>query len=160
MGIHRYQASRLDKVYQWAFYYGYRLKLIYNFIVRPKIEGAYVAVWHNNSVLIIKNSYKNYYTFPCGGVNNNETPLQAAKRELNEEVNIWAKEQDFVFVRNYFSSIEYMDDKIFLYELVLLDKPDFQCDNREVIKAEFRTIESALKLPLFPAVKKYLMSKI
>ncbi|MFK5894194.1 MAG: hypothetical protein QM504_13310, partial [Pseudomonadota bacterium] len=63
----------LDKCYQHFFYIAYRLKLIVNFIYRPTVSGVYIAVWFQGKILIIKNSYKNYYTLPCGGVKNKET---------------------------------------------------------------------------------------
>jgi len=42
----------------------YRLALIYWRLVRPDCLGVFVALWHDDRILVIKNSYKSQLTFP------------------------------------------------------------------------------------------------
>ena len=66
----------------------YRLLLAWWFVRRPAIQGSYVAVWHGERVLVIRNSYRKSLSFPAGGRARGETLLDAARRELLEEVGI------------------------------------------------------------------------
>lgn len=152
-------SSFIDNMFQLLFYIAYRVKLLYNIIINPDVSGVYIAVWADSKILVIKNSYKPYYTLPCGGLQKHETPAQGAIRELFEEVKISTSTDDLHVAGHFLSKIEYMNDSITLFELNLEDTPWFQVDNREVVKADFITPDSALKMKLFPVVRDYLTSK-
>ncbi len=149
-----------DIFFQKLYWLAYRLKLLYNFFIFPDTYGVYIAVWVNGRILLIKNSYKSYYTIPCGGLYKHETNKQGAIRELFEEVNIKVSKDDLVFVASLLSLVENMNDHITLYEINLSEVPEFQVDNREVIWANFEEPEEALKRDLFPAVQEYLRNKV
>jgi 8-oxo-dGTP pyrophosphatase MutT (NUDIX family) len=73
--------SFLPAVYQFA--------KIYWRVFKPQTQGTKVVIRHGSQTLLIKNSYaKRNWTLPGGGVKDNETPEQAAKREVGEEVGI------------------------------------------------------------------------
>jgi len=127
--------------------------------MRQKVTGAYVAVWCDNKILLIKNSYKTKYTIPCGGVNKNESIIQAAIRELKEETGIEVSENALIFYQKYINLEEYKEDHIHLFELFLEVLPDVKVDNREVTWGEFKTKNDALKYNLFKPVRDYLLSK-
>ena len=149
----------VDLTIQKIYLIAYKLKLLYNVIIFPNAYGVYIAVWSEGEILIIKNSYKKYYTLPCGGLKKNEDAKIGAVRELLEEVNINASTKDLIFAGTFISMSEYMNDHITLYELYFPDFPRFHCDNREVIWAEFKKPEEALKMNLFPLIKTYLSVK-
>ncbi len=153
------QPDLIDKLFQILFFVAYRLKLVYNFLLSPTAEGVYIAVWCNGRVLIIKNSYKHYLTFPCGGLNHYERPEEGAVRELFEEVGIRGSATDLNLVGSFFSRVEYMDDHITLYEIYLSQQPQIQCDNREVTWASFERPEKVLKSETFPLVRDYLNAR-
>jgi len=150
----------LDKMYQILFWIAYRLKLLYNIFVCPDAHGVYIAVWASGKILIIKNSYKSCFTVPCGGINKNEIAEQSAIRELYEEVKIKVSLTDLIYVGSYLSDYEFMVDHIHLYEVNLLDIPNFQTDNREVVWAGFEDPKIIIKKDLFPVVRYYLNKKI
>jgi len=100
-------------------------------------HGAQVAVWVDNSVLLIKNSYRHGYTFPGGHINQNETAIQAAVRELREEtgININTNQLQLLNKIHYLRNGAVCSDTIF--QCQLKDKPAIFIDHREVIEALF-----------------------
>lgn len=154
------QPTFTDKFLQKSYWVAYKLKLLYNFIFYPTAHGVYIAVWCKGKILMIKNSYKSYYTLPCGGLKKHETAKLAAIRELFEEVNIKVSTQDLTFAGKYFSKVEYMHDHITLYELYFSDIPKFQCDNQEVIWAGFKKPSEMINSNVFPFIKIYLSTKL
>lgn len=97
---------------------------------------------------------------PAGGLHQGETFRQAAVRELREEVDIHAEEGDLEFFAEYPSRAEFKHDVAQLFELRLAEIPDVKIDNREVVSAEFMTVEEALSLPLVDAVESYLRTQL
>ncbi|MDH4040090.1 MAG: NUDIX hydrolase [Gammaproteobacteria bacterium] len=149
----------IDRVYQLAFYVAYRLHLVWNFVFRPQCHGVWVAVWSQGQLLLIKNAYRSSITLPGGSIDGLERPVEAALRELREEVGIEAEPGDLVFWGQYLSLVEYKYDHINLFELELPAMPGFQLDNREVSWAAPSLPEQALALNLFPALRIYLQDK-
>ena len=148
----------------WHFIYNilYRLHLVYCFFARPKVKGAYIICLYEQKVLIIKNSYKTYYTIPCGKVDKGESALEAAKRELKEEVNLDFPLSNFTFIEKFINETEYKYDQQYYY-LINLDANDLsqiKVDGIEVVEAELYTKNDINKLNVFPPVKRVLCEKI
>ena len=87
----------IDRAFQLAYYVAYRLHLAWNFLFRPQCHGVWVAVWSQGQLLLIKNAYRSSITLPGGSIDGVEQPVQAALRELREEVGIEAKPHELVF---------------------------------------------------------------
>jgi len=156
-----YVEDRLfDRVIRLLYKAAYQSLLFVNFFLRPKTQGAYVAVWHNDQILLIRNSYKSTYTLPCGGIERGETPREAARRELEEEVGLILPANAFQRVYETINQTEFKQDHIILYEVRLSTPPRPKPDGREVVWAGFRQPDDALNLPLFPPVLNYLMQYI
>lgn len=51
-------------------------------------HGASIAVWHDGRLLCVRESYRPGLGLPGGGLNDSETPAEAARRELREEVGL------------------------------------------------------------------------
>lgn len=115
----------------------YRMALVYWRIARPKAYGAFVAVWHEGRVLTIKNSYKPKWSFPGGGVKTTESAIQAAARELREEVGIKVGGDSLSIVEEFICHSEFKEDHATAFEIVLEAEPKVQVDGREVIEARF-----------------------
>lgn len=81
-------SSPRDALWRFAYRCGFRLRILYWRLARPRLEGAYVAVWHAGRVLAIRNSYRRRLSLPAGGLARGEVPLDAALRELREEVGL------------------------------------------------------------------------
>jgi len=149
----------VDKCIQGIYYLLFRLMLCYCFLVRPHYYGAYVGVWWQGKILIIKNSYKKNYTVPCGVIGRKEKPIDAAVRELGEEVAIALYPEQLRLAEQFTINQEFKHDHISFFEINLDQKPQFQVDNREVVHAQFMTVEEAGQLPLSPVVIHYFSLK-
>jgi 8-oxo-dGTP pyrophosphatase MutT (NUDIX family) len=149
----------IDRLFQLTFYIAYRLHLAWNFLFRPECHGVWVAVWSQGQLLLIKNAYRSSITLPGGSIDGAEQPVEAALRELREEVGIEAKPQDLVFWAQYLSLVEYKHDHINLFELELPAPPALRLDNREVSWGAISQPEQALAMDLFPTLRIYLQDK-
>ncbi len=141
--------------YRWA----YRAVKLRFYFTRPTISGVYVAVWHEGRLLVIRNSYKASYTIPCGRIKRGENTAHAAVRELNEEVGIQLDPEQLSFVGTYTGQFRYASDIGSFFEVVMSRMPPVTPDNREVIWAQFMTLDQIRKLPLNPTVKAWLRDK-
>ena len=146
----------IDRIWQLAYIVAYRLAKCWWWLRRPPGRGSYVAVWFDDRILIIRNSYKHEYCVPAGGVDRGENFLQAAVRELYEEVGIAAEEADLIRHRQYENFSEFKHDVSELFVLRLSAEPNVIIDNREVVFAKFMTLSEAVQLPLVPVVNDYL----
>jgi ADP-ribose pyrophosphatase YjhB (NUDIX family) len=78
--------SPIDRGYQLAYFFAYRLMRTYWRVRRPLTHGAVVAIWNAGEVLLVRNSYVSFYTAPGGYVRGGEGGVGAAVREIGEEV--------------------------------------------------------------------------
>jgi len=66
---------------------------------KPAKQGASVAVFDKKRVLLVKRGkepLKGYWSLPGGAIETNETPMEAAVRELREETRLVVSEPAFV----------------------------------------------------------------
>ena len=136
----------------------YRMALIYWRIFRPDGYGAFVAVWHEGRVLAIKNSYKPQWSFPGGGIKSNESAIQAAARELREEVGINVESSSLSIVKEFICESEFKKDHATAFEITLEAEPDVKVDGLEVVEAAFIDFEELLdrRLEFTETVNRYL----
>jgi len=149
-----------DHAFRFLYRVAYQAHLGVNFFLRPKTHGAYVAVWLDDRILLIRNSYKSTYTLPCGGIERGETQRDAARRELSEEVGLDFPISAFQRVYETINRTEFKQDHITLYEVRIKTPPRPKPDGREVIWASFKSAEDALDMPLFPPVRDYLQQSL
>jgi 8-oxo-dGTP pyrophosphatase MutT (NUDIX family) len=145
-----------DAVVRTAMQGGFRLMKVWWRVRRPTLEGVYVAVWHGERVLVIRNSYQRAYSFPSGRRGRAEPPARAAARELREEVGIEAAPEAFVHVAEWTLESDLASDHVHVFELRLDAEPVVAIDHREVVWAAFETLERARERRLLPAVSRYL----
>jgi len=150
--------STLDGLWRAGFRGAYRLQLLWWRVRRPRIEGAYVAVWHAGRVLLIRNSYRRSDSLPAGGLQRGETPTAAALRELSEEVGIRARAEQLAY-RGEIVTTHYAEDHAHVFELHCEAAPEVRIDRREVVWADFIAPDEALARPLVPPVRRYLESR-
>ncbi len=115
------------------------LSLAYPIILRlEKALGllsnvAVVAVWHDDKLLVIKHSYKQGDALPGGTIGLGETPVEAAARELYEEVGISARPDELTPRRLW----RHQKGNTWLFEYRPSSLPLVVPDQREVVAAQF-----------------------
>jgi len=134
----------------------YRLQLAWWFVARPRITGSYVAVWHGERVLMIRNSYRRLLSLPAGGLKRGEDHLAAAVRELREEVGIEVRPEELRFAGVILNPSGYAEDHAHFFELRCDGEPVVRVDGREVVWADFLLPHDALAQGTARVVRRYL----
>lgn len=119
--------------------------LVYWRLFTPTTGGAYVAIWWDDQVLIIRNSYKRGWTLPAGGKKRDETIQATALREVREEVAIQLSPDNVQQIARFSSREEYKNDVVTMFESSFETKPAFEIDNTEVVEAKFIPYEDAIQ---------------
>jgi 8-oxo-dGTP pyrophosphatase MutT (NUDIX family) len=148
----------IDGLYRIGYRGAYLLMKAYWALRRPETHGALVAIWHEGRVLLVRNSYHEHYGFPGGYVRNGESAVQAALRELREEVGVSATEQSLTLGLDITHEWLRHPDHVEIFRLDVVSSPRIEVDNREVISAGFFDVDAALRLNLFPPIRRYLES--
>jgi 8-oxo-dGTP pyrophosphatase MutT (NUDIX family) len=151
--------SIYNKLAQLFYNLAYRIILSIWFFTRPTVRGVYVAVWYQKKLLVIKNSYKNRFTIPCGRIKRSEDTAEAAMRELKEEVGIEIKKSQLTFVGEYVAEHNFATDVGSFFEFEMTESPNVQVDNREVTWAQFMPLDQISSLNLNPTVRAWLDSR-
>jgi ADP-ribose pyrophosphatase YjhB (NUDIX family) len=94
---------------------------------------ATVAVWHGDKLLLIRHSYKPGDGLPSGTLRVGEPPVDAAARELYEEVGISASPDQLILLRSW----KQKEGDRWLFEYRPPSMPRIVPDQREVVAAQF-----------------------
>jgi len=96
---------------------------------KPRVEIAAVYIEHNENILLLhrqnNKSQGNKWGIPGGKVEKNETPLQAAIREVKEETGYDISKQPIEEIGTVY--VEYNDNDHFVYHMFrtqLIDDPE------------------------------------
>jgi 8-oxo-dGTP diphosphatase len=128
-------------------------------LIKPRVRGALVAVWHGNRILLIEKSYQKKWSVPGGLVNRGESWTQAAVRETVEEVGIHISESDLILVGEVNGDLGPRDRAQF-FETWIDGPVHVTVDGREIIHAEFVEPAEALQRNLNEPLKVYLKGKL
>jgi 8-oxo-dGTP diphosphatase len=150
----------IDLFFRLAYRNAYRLMRIYWALRHPRAHGALVAIWHEGKILLVQNSYVSYRSLPGGYVAANETGRDAALRELREETGIEAGPSDLKPVIDEHHEWEGKHEHIEIFEFDVTERPRIDVDNREVVDARFFSPEEALRLTLFPPIRRVIERRL
>ena len=149
--------SSLQKLGYKIIYTGlYRAHRVYCKIRNPEVFGSYVLCIYNEQILLIKNSYKRYWTFPCGGIAAHETPVQAAIREAQEEVGLTLQADNLLLRAKFLYEGEDQRDNIHLFEYRFDKKPQIHIDHREVEDFRWVSKEELSQFNIFGPILPYI----
>lgn len=148
----------VDAIWRAGYRIAYLSLRIWWKIRRPDQRGAFVALWRGNDLLVIRNSYRAGVTVPCGNIDSGETPREAARRELEEEVGILVEADELEFVCDVGVHFEAKNDHAYFFELRwAADTPiDLKIDRREVVWAGFCPRGDLNFVALVPHILAYL----
>jgi len=126
------------------------------------VNGAYIICQYGEKVLMIKNSYKSYFTIPCGKIDRGESSLEAAQRELKEEVNLDFPLDRFTYIKQVINRTEYKEDHQFYYHVNIDSNSVEQIvpDGLEVTEANLMSKEEIINENIFCPVKNIIFEKI
>jgi 8-oxo-dGTP pyrophosphatase MutT (NUDIX family) len=150
------RSALADRLWRIGLRCAYRLQLAVWYVLRPRIRGAYVAVWHGERVLVIRNSYRRRLSFPAGGLRRGERLVEAAARELAEEVGIAVPSDALRYAGQIVDASGRAVDCAHIFELYCEEEPALRVDGREVVWAGFLPPEQALERGLVSVVRRYL----
>jgi ADP-ribose pyrophosphatase YjhB (NUDIX family) len=151
--------SVVDLGFQTAFKVAHRMLRAYWFVRRPSTHGALVAVWNEGELLLVKNSYRSHFTLPGGYIRSDETPADAAARELREEVGIDVVAADVRTAYTGVHEFENRHDRVTISEIEVAQRPRLAVDNREVVWAGFLSPAQILAKPIVPHLADYLRGR-
>lgn len=149
----------LDPLFRTAYRVGFRAARLAWRVRRPHHVGALVALWVDERVLAVRQSYQAHWTLPGGGVDPGEGALAAAARELAEEtgVRLPASSLKPAMVVEHVWNFRF--DRVHVFEARLPGLPEVRLDGRELVEARWVTVEELLGLPLAPHVRDYAQGK-
>jgi len=153
-------AMLIDAVWRMALRLGFRLARAWWRIRRPRHEGALVAIYVGEALLLLKSSYRAEWNFPGGSLRRGEAPDAAALREMHEEIGLSLRQTAPLVPAGSASGIwDGRRDRVHFFELRLDRLPALRLDNREIIAARLASPEELGSLALTKAVAAYLGSK-
>ena len=146
-------ASSRDLFWRAIYRVGYPLARTWWRVSRPRHEGALVAVRVGARLLLVRSSYRREWNLPGGGVRAGETPLEAARRELREEVRLDAPALDPI--GEVSGTWDGRRDRVHLFEWWVEALPPLQVDNREIVAARLVTLDEMSTMALTPPLAAY-----
>lgn len=132
---------------------GFPIARIWWHVGRVPHEGALVATYVGEKVLLLRTSYRRGWNFPGGGIQARETAEQAARREVQEEIGLLLP--TLKPKGNIVGYWEGRRDSVHYFELRLERLPALHLDNREIVEARLVSPEELNQMKLTPATAAY-----
>ncbi len=126
---------------------------------QPTTHGALVAIWHEDALLLVRNSYVRFHSLPGGYVRRGESAAQAAARELGEELGLRLEPGALRFVLEVRHRWHHHDDHVTFFELEVDRPPAVKVDRREVVWAGFVPVAELGALELFPPIRQVVLER-
>lgn len=135
---------------------GYRVITVGWWLFRPHTEGAQVAIWVDQRVLVIRNSYRRGLALPGGAPKRGEALIDTAVRELREETGVRVASEHLSEALEVEQTTEYKRDRVQIFEAELFECPELRVDRREVTVAGFTDPRKLDREMLHYPLRKYL----
>jgi len=154
LAVSRRAGGRTDLFWRVVYRCGFPLARLWWGVRRPRHEGALVAIHVGPAVLLVRASYRRAWAFPGGGIRPGETPEQAARRELREELDFAPPPLDPAGVIG--GNWDGRRERVHFFRLRLERLPELRLDNREIVAARLAPLAGLAGWRLTGAVAAYL----
>ena len=144
----------VDSLWRSVLRLGFPFVRAWWYLRRPRHEGALVAIYVGQAVLLLKSSYRAEWNFPGGSVHPGETPDAAAQREMEEEIGL--PSYTLLPAGSVYGTWDGRRDRVHFFELHLDCIPELRLDNREIIATHLASPEELHSIALTGAVIAYL----
>lgn len=111
----------------------------------PKKRSAVGLMLFNTigELLIVKPSYKDVWSIVGGMVDDNESPLQAAKREAMEEIGFVPSKLELRSI-DYMNALQSGESYQMIFDAGMITSDQIKIDNDEIIDFKFLAVNDAL----------------
>ena len=147
-------ATPLDRAWQLVLWTGFRVARLWWRLTQRPHEGALVAVHVGSDLLLVRTSYRRAWSFPGGGLKAGEAPMEAARRELQEEIGLAGNLAGPAGVFTGF--YDGRPDRVHVYQLQLDRLPPLRLDHREIAEARLFGAAELDRLAVIGPVAAYL----
>jgi 8-oxo-dGTP diphosphatase len=155
IGLGRISPSSLvDFAWRTAFRLGFPLARFWWRLSRPQHESAVVAVYVGSALLLVRQSYREGWHLPGGGIRRGEIAEAAARRELAEELGLGPGALHLAGVAHEVWSGR--RERVNIFELRLTELPKLALDNREITAAQLFSPSELQRMVLNGPVAAYL----
>lgn len=148
----------IDSVWRMALRLVYPLARAWWHVRRPRHEGALVAIYVGQALLLVKASYRAQWNLPGGSVRPGEAPDAAAKREMEEEIGL--SSYALIPAGSVYGTWDGRRDRVHFFELHLDCLPELRIDNREIVAAHLASPEELQGIALTAPVAAYLSGNL
>ncbi len=145
--------SLVNRCFRLAFKIAYPIFVRVHPLLGIKLRGVFVVIWHEDRLLVVKNSYKPCYSLPGGLLKRHEDAFDGAVRETREEVGVELSRDQLVELG---SMTDRLGGIAYVVAARLSSAPAVHIDQREIVWAEFVTLEEAHRLGMTPEIDDYL----
>ena len=118
---------------------------------RKRMAAGALIFNEKNELLIVKISYKNYWSIPGGIIEENESPREGCIREIKEEIGLEINNLKFLCIDyNMADESKDKDESLqFIFsggKLIDEEISKIKMDGKEIIEFDFVSIEKAIEL--------------
>ena len=125
-------------------------------MARPYTHGALVAIWWGEHFLLVQSSYRRSLSLPGGGMEAGETALQAAVRELAEEVGLRVRAEQLLDPWQITERSPGGLNTVSIFTLPVHTRPPLVIDGLEIVAVQWLSRQQALARELPGHVRCYL----
>ena len=111
-------------------------------VARPSSAGV-ILEDEKGRALILKANYKQYWSFPGGWVEDTQTPIQAAHRELEEETGLVRRVEDLEFAYVVYRSSQLMNTYQFIFRSTVMHDESEAIELQPEEIDEYRFVEKS-----------------
>ncbi|MFH1098502.1 MAG: NUDIX hydrolase [Candidatus Uhrbacteria bacterium] len=119
----------------------------YQSLPKKRMASGVILRNERGEMLVLKTSYKNHWEIPGGVVEENESPVAAAEREVREEIGLQIKITSCLVI-HYRSAQNSQDENImFTFDGgIVTDHHALSLDQKEIIETKFVSFREAMPL--------------